>query len=73
MIMYSNVGDMKCYASSSFWVDLLVDVLFWGDTILNFFFAFVDEETKIIVANRKAIRAQVSHATRSPPSLPPPP
>ena len=57
MILYSRVEDMYCYESGGFWFDFLIDMLFWVDTGLNFFFAFEDAETKVVVANKAAIRA----------------
>jgi len=58
MILYEDVSDMQCYTSGSFWLDLIIDMLFWVDTALNFFFAFKDNETKMVVANKTAVRAK---------------
>jgi hypothetical protein len=58
MVNFETSKDMLCYESGSFWADFIVDILFWFDTALNFFFAFEDEETKTIVTNRAAIRAK---------------
>jgi len=48
--------DVCDYESFQFWLDMLCDILFWVDTGLNFFFAFVDPETKTVITNRAAIR-----------------
>jgi len=48
--------DVCDYSSFQFWFDMACDILFWVDTGLNFYFPFVDPETKAVVNNKKAIR-----------------
>ena len=63
MISYESIEDMQCYKTPQFWSDVVVDMLFWVDTVLNFFFAFVDPDTKTIITNAAAIRANFIHSS----------
>jgi hypothetical protein len=44
--------------SSAWWFELIVDVYFIADVVLNFYFAYEDEEELRVIVDRKRIRAK---------------